>query len=168
MSRLLAPGGEWVHGQGPSVEGPGPHAHLCGGVGGRGQADLSHLAVLVTDLDCGGIVQGQESEESQEPSPFTASMHSLVQQQSQMGQSAWECVYTDSVLPDPDYKPGSGVGGGGEEGGGATGQALQAALGGWDYNTSSPRASSRDSGGGGTGLGARLSVQVCDTVPGVM
>lgn len=77
--------------------------------------------VLVTDMDLGGgQLQGQEQEEGQEPSPFTASSHPLLQGPGgHVGRSASERAHTDAVLPDPDTE--------GSDGG------LPAALKTWDY-----------------------------------
>ena len=93
--------------------------------------------VLVTDLDCPGILQMQEGEDAQQPTPFTASSHPLFQPPgTPVGRSASERVHTDSVLPDSEMDTGEGgnEGSGGQTSGGDRQSALQS----WDYlNTTS-------------------------------
>ena len=88
--------------------------------------------VLVTDLDCPGILQMQEGEDGQQPTPFTASSHPLFQPPgTPVGRSASERVHTDSVLPDSemDTSEGGADGPSSQVSGGDRQSALQS----WDY-----------------------------------
>ena len=88
--------------------------------------------VLVTDLDCPGLLQMQEGEDGQQPTPFTASSHPLFQPPgTPVGRSASERVHTDSVLPDSemDTSEGGADGPSSQVSGGDRQSALQS----WDY-----------------------------------
>ena len=95
--------------------------------------------VLVTDLDCPGILQMQEGEDAQQPTPFTASSHPLFQPPgTPVGRSASERVHTDSVLPDSDMDTSEGGNEGPSQSGQTSGGDRQSALQSWDYlNTTS-------------------------------